>query len=60
VAASVFVKHGKDALVYEERAAARGLKNLPAVVMVADICREELLFEIDAEVVVSLNRGIYE
>lgn len=52
VAASVFVKHGKDAPVFEERAAARGLKNLPAVVMVADICREELLFEIDAEVVV--------
>ena len=55
VAASVFVKHGKDAVVYEERAAARGLKNLPAVVMVADICREELLFEIDAEVIVPLT-----
>jgi hypothetical protein len=58
VAASVFVKHGEDALVYMERAAGRGLKNLPAVVMVADICREELLFEIDAEVVVSLNRRV--
>jgi enamine deaminase RidA (YjgF/YER057c/UK114 family) len=50
VAACVFVKRPEDALVYQERAAARGLENLPAIVMVADICREELLFEIDAEV----------
>jgi enamine deaminase RidA (YjgF/YER057c/UK114 family) len=49
-AASVFVKRPEDALVYQERAAARGLQHLPAVIMVADICREELLFEIDAEV----------
>jgi len=27
-----------------------GLSNLPAVIMVADVCREELLFEMDAEV----------
>jgi enamine deaminase RidA (YjgF/YER057c/UK114 family) len=49
-AASVFVKRPEDALVYQDRAAARGLENLPAVIMVADVCREELLFEIDAEV----------
>ncbi len=49
VAACVFVKRPEDALVYQERALALGLENLPAVVMVADICREELLFEIDAE-----------
>lgn len=49
-AACVFVKHPEDALVFQERAAAWGLGNLPAVVMVADVCREELLFEIDAEV----------
>jgi enamine deaminase RidA (YjgF/YER057c/UK114 family) len=49
-AASVFVKRPEDAPVYQERAAARGLENLPVVIMVADICREELLFEIDAEV----------
>jgi enamine deaminase RidA (YjgF/YER057c/UK114 family) len=49
-AACIFVKHPDDALVYQERAAAWGLENLPAVVMVADICRPELLFEIDAEV----------
>ncbi len=49
-AACIFVKHPEDALVYQEQAAAWGLENLPAVVMVADVCREELLFEIDAEV----------
>ena len=36
--------------VLAARAAARGLSNLPAVIMVADVCREELLFEMDAEV----------
>jgi enamine deaminase RidA (YjgF/YER057c/UK114 family) len=49
-AACVFVKRPEDALAYQERAAARGLNHLPVVIMVADICREELLFEIDAEV----------
>jgi enamine deaminase RidA (YjgF/YER057c/UK114 family) len=49
-AACVFVKRPEDAQVYQERAAARGLENLPAVIMVADVCRRELLFEIDAEV----------
>ena len=51
-AASVFVKHPEHARVYWERAAARGLQDIPAVVMVADVCREDLLFEMDAEVVV--------
>jgi enamine deaminase RidA (YjgF/YER057c/UK114 family) len=49
-AACVFIKSPQDALMYQEQAAARGLKDFPAVVMVADVCREELLFEIDAEV----------
>jgi enamine deaminase RidA (YjgF/YER057c/UK114 family) len=59
-AACVFVKRPEDALVYEELAAARGLTNLPAVVIVADICREELLFEIDAEVVFEPSRRGHE
>lgn len=49
-AACVFVKRPEDAQAYRERAAAWGLENLPAVVMVADVCRPELLFEMDAEV----------
>ena len=51
-AASIFVKYRQHAQVYWERAAARGLQDMPAVVMVADVCRRELLFEMDAEVVV--------
>jgi enamine deaminase RidA (YjgF/YER057c/UK114 family) len=51
-AACVFVKRPEDALVYQERARTHGLENLPVVVMVADVCRPELLFEIDAEVVI--------
>jgi len=51
-AASVFVKHPQHAQLYWERAAARGLKGIPAVVMVADVCRAELLFEMDAEVLI--------
>ena len=51
-AASVFIKHPEHAQVYWEQAATRGLKNIPAVVMVADVCRAELLFEMDAEVVI--------
>jgi enamine deaminase RidA (YjgF/YER057c/UK114 family) len=49
-AACVFVKRPEDALAYQERAVAQGLEGLPAVVMLADVCREELLFEMDAEV----------
>ena len=49
-AASVFIKRPEDAPAYQEIATARGLANLPAVILVADICREELLFEMDAEV----------
>jgi enamine deaminase RidA (YjgF/YER057c/UK114 family) len=59
-AASVFVKSPEDARVYQERATARGLENLPAVVMVADVCRDELLFEMDAEVAFDPGRRIYE
>jgi enamine deaminase RidA (YjgF/YER057c/UK114 family) len=59
-AACVFVKRPLDALVYQERARALGLENLPAVIMLADICRPELLFEIDAEVVFKPGRRGHE
>lgn len=59
-AACVFVKRPGDALAYRERAAAWGLEHLPAVVMVADVCREELLFEMDAEVAFEPDRRIHE
>ncbi len=49
-AATVFVKRPEYAAIFREIARDRGLEDLPAVCVVADICREELLFEIDAEV----------
>jgi enamine deaminase RidA (YjgF/YER057c/UK114 family) len=51
-AATVFVKRPEYAEVFREVVADRGLAELPAVCVVADVCREELLFEIDAETVV--------
>jgi enamine deaminase RidA (YjgF/YER057c/UK114 family) len=51
-AATVFVKRPEYVEVFRQVAADRGLADLPAVCVVADICREELLFEIDAEAVV--------
>ena len=51
-AATVFVKRPEYAEVFWDIAADRGLENFPAVCVVADVCREELLFEIDAEAVV--------
>lgn len=51
-AATVFVKRPEYAEVFRQVAVDRGLADLPAVCVVADVCREELLFEIDAEAVV--------
>jgi len=51
-AATIFVKRREDAPVFWEMMARRGLPAFPAVCVVADVCREELLFEIDGEVVV--------
>ncbi len=50
-AATVFVKRPEDAELFWRMAAERGLSGLPAVCVVAELCRDELLFEIDAEVV---------
>jgi enamine deaminase RidA (YjgF/YER057c/UK114 family) len=51
-AATVFVKSPEYASIFWEMATDRGLADFPAVCVVADICREELLFEIDAEAMV--------
>ena len=55
-AATVFVKKAEYADIFWEMAAARGLENFPGVCVVADVCRDELLFEIDAEVAFN-NKG---
>jgi enamine deaminase RidA (YjgF/YER057c/UK114 family) len=51
-AATVFLKRPEHAQVFWKMAAERGLADFPAVCVVADVCREELLFEIDAEALV--------
>jgi enamine deaminase RidA (YjgF/YER057c/UK114 family) len=54
-AATVFVKRPEDEHVFRKMAEARGLHDFPGVCMVADVCRKELLFEMDAEVVCHHN-----
>ena len=53
--ATVFVKHGEHAEIFREMAASRGLDDFPYVCVVGDVCREELLFEIDAEAIVKTS-----
>jgi enamine deaminase RidA (YjgF/YER057c/UK114 family) len=48
-AATIFVKKPEYAGIFREMAQDRGLEEFPAVCVVADVCRDELLFEIDAE-----------
>jgi enamine deaminase RidA (YjgF/YER057c/UK114 family) len=52
-AATVFVKRPEYGEVFREVACERGLEDFPAVCVVADVCRDELLFEIDAEAVIA-------
>lgn len=47
-AATVYLKRAGDWNVYEKVAGRFGLTGVPAVFAVADICRDELLFEMDA------------
>jgi enamine deaminase RidA (YjgF/YER057c/UK114 family) len=56
-AATVFVKRPEYAEVFREVAVDRGLADLPAVCVVADVCRKELLFELDAEAAVIKRTG---
>jgi enamine deaminase RidA (YjgF/YER057c/UK114 family) len=55
-AATVFVKHPEDVHIFREIAVSRGLEDFPCVCVVADICREELLIEIDAEAMVRKSK----
>ncbi len=48
--ATVFLKRPQDLPVYRRAVAERGLADLPAVCVVADVCRDDLLFEMDATV----------
>jgi len=46
--ATVFLKRPGDLSVFHKVAESFGLSDLPAIYTIADICREELLFEMDA------------
>jgi enamine deaminase RidA (YjgF/YER057c/UK114 family) len=56
-AATVFVKRPEYAEVFWEMAEERGLGEFPGVCVVADVCRDELLFEIDAEAFIAGAEG---
>lgn len=45
--AIAYVKHGQDAPFYRQVVAARGLPAFPTVVAENDICRDDLLFELE-------------
>lgn len=50
--ATVFLKRKQDFPVYQKIAEESGLLNAPSVNVIADVCRDELLFEIDAAFIV--------
>jgi enamine deaminase RidA (YjgF/YER057c/UK114 family) len=54
--ATVFLKRKGDLPLYLDIAEEKGLSSAPAVHVVADVCRDELLFELDAAFVVGKNR----
>lgn len=45
--ACLFLKHGSDLPCLQEILRRRGLQDIPGVCVVADVCREDLLFELD-------------
>lgn len=52
--ATVFLKRKSDFALYQETAESLGLSDIPAVYLVADVCWDELLFELDAAFVTQL------
>jgi enamine deaminase RidA (YjgF/YER057c/UK114 family) len=54
--ATAFLKSPGDARSFERIVGSRGLEAMPLVTTVADVCRDDLLFEIDATAVVPRRR----
>ena len=50
--ATVFLKREQDFSIYQNIAKESGISNSPTVNVIADVCREELLFEIDAAFII--------
>jgi enamine deaminase RidA (YjgF/YER057c/UK114 family) len=55
--ATAFLKNPCDQRAFDRIADRVGLSGVPMVTTVADVCRDDLLFEIDATAVVPLRRG---
>ncbi len=55
--ATAFLANPGDGRSFERIVERSGLRGAPLVTTVADVCREDLLFEIDAVAVVPLGRG---
>jgi enamine deaminase RidA (YjgF/YER057c/UK114 family) len=53
--ATVFVKRRQDTELFRQVLAERGHQDLPAVCVIADVCRPELLFEMDAVLALPLH-----
>ncbi|MBN2410179.1 hypothetical protein JXQ31_00720 [candidate division KSB1 bacterium] len=51
--ATVFLKDANDRHIFDEVIKEYGLEEIPAVCVAADVCRDELLFELDAEFAVT-------
>lgn len=51
--ATAYVKQARDAGSFKEYCAAHGLEDMPAVVTESDICRDDLLFEIEVDAITS-------
>jgi enamine deaminase RidA (YjgF/YER057c/UK114 family) len=47
---TVFLKKPEDISIWQDVARQNGLDDMPSVCMVADVCRDDLLFELDANV----------
>lgn len=56
-AATAYLKHPTDLPVLEDTLRRMGLAGLPVLPVVSDICRDELLFEIDGEIVAGPASG---
>jgi len=52
--ATAFLKRASDAPAHARLVGATGLGDVPIVTTVADVCRDDLLYELDATAVVSL------
>jgi enamine deaminase RidA (YjgF/YER057c/UK114 family) len=53
---TLFLKRQQDIAVYQKVAEQLGITNMPSVNVVADVCRRELLFELDAALLLEKNK----